>query len=33
VFQVFFTNIPSPNTITLTSSGGGSSTTGVTTLR
>jgi hypothetical protein len=33
VFQVFFTNIPSPNLITLTSSGGGSSTTGVTTLR
>jgi hypothetical protein len=33
VFQVFFTNIPSPNVITLTSSGGGSSTTGVTTLR
>jgi hypothetical protein len=33
VFQVFFTNIPPPNVITLTSTGGGSSTTGVTTLR
>jgi hypothetical protein len=33
VFQVFFTNIPPPNLITLTSSGGGVSTTGITTLR
>ncbi len=33
VYQVFFTNIPPPNLITLTSSGGGVSTTGVTTLR
>ena len=33
VYQVFFTNIPPPNLITLTSSGGGVSTTGITTLR
>ncbi len=33
VFQVFFTNIPPPNLITLTSTGGGVSTTGITTLR
>ncbi|MBZ5520980.1 MAG: hypothetical protein LAP21_01845 [Acidobacteriia bacterium] len=33
VYQVFFSNIPPPNLITLTSSGGGVSTTGITTLR